>query len=443
MLVNTNRIEKMKNKRMIRLFSIPLVLIMSSLTACSSTALPMLKAKAEAPEFISSNMTNNFIEFISKANDFALPLIENINKDLKAKDNSAYSPVSLFYAIGMLSKVTANEDKQNLLKILKVSEDELNQCIGTLYSACNREFGDRRITGKEKIDNSIWLDEKYTFNDKMLDDLAQIFYTDSFSCNFNTNNKKTNEAISDYVKDCTDGFLKPKYDFNKYTTFVLLNTLYFEDIWNNEGEDLTKDKIRDFKNYDNSVSNLQYYSTYYEPGKIIETEKYKSMYCATYNNFKIDFIVPKDGVNVDDLFTEETLRAHETLKRVYEEGDENSLVRYQSNILTPEFDASFDDDILKYFYSTYETGEIDDFSDFVTRGGEEVDLSIESIVHTTKVEFKKDKVRGAAATAIVCNESEAEPRKIVYDSLLVDRSFIYTIKDPQGINLFQGVVYKL
>lgn len=424
------------------MFALSFVLLLSGLTACGSIKMPQLRAKAEAPKFTSSDMSYDFTQFVGKANDFALPLIENINKDLKTKDNSAYSPASLFYAIGMLSKVTANEDKQNLLKILKVSEDELNQCIGTLYSACNSEFGDRRITGKERIDNSIWLDDRFTFDNQILDDLANVFYADSFSCNFETNNEKSNQAISDYVKDCTDGFLEPKYNFDQSTSFVLLNTLYFEDVWNNEGIDLDKDQMRDFKNYDNSVSNLQFYKTYYAPGKVIETETYRSMYCRTYNDFKISFIVPKDGVNVEDLFTEDVLRANESLEYVKSEIDNERRICYRSNILTPEFDTSFDDDILSNFYSAFKIEKIDDFSDFVTKQGENVDLEVGSIVHTTKVEFKKDKVKGAAATAIGTAES-AMPEEEVFDSLIVDRPFIYTIKDPQGINLFQGVVYKL
>ena len=435
--------KQSKNRTKLGICTFTFAFIMAGLTACSSVTMPKLRSKAQAPKFDSSDMSNEFSEFIGKANDFALPLIENINKGLESKTNSAYSPASLFYAIGMLSEVTSNEDKQNLLNILDVNKDELNRNIKTLYMACNSEFGNKKVIGKERIDNSIWLDDRYAFNEQILDDLANVFYADSFSCNFETNNEKSNQAISDYVKDCTDGFLEPNYNFDQFTSFVLLNTLYFEDVWNDRGIDLNKDQMRNFKNYDNSVSNLQFYKTYYAPGKIIETETYKSMFCKTYNGFKIDFIVPKDGVNVDDLFTEEVLRNHETLEQITSEGEGENRINYLSNILTPEFNASFDDDILENFYSTYKINDVDNFSDFATKKEGNSELTVKSIVHTTKVEFKKDKVKGAASTAIVNGNPGAPSSREVFNSLIVDRPFIYTIKDPQGINLFQGVVYEV
>ena len=436
-------IKKNKTNNKAKVGAFAFALFMSALTGCGSISMPKLRSKADAGTFSYSDNENNFQDFVSKVNDFALPWIENVNANFQSKENVAYSPASLFYATAMLSKVTANEDQTNLLEILGVNENEINQYFGPLYRACNREYGNKKITGKEKIDNSVWLDEKFQFKEETLDDLANVFYADVFSCDFYTNNEKSNQAIGDYVKKCTDGLLKPEYKFDIDTAFVLLNTLYFEDVWNNEGIDLQKDEERNFKNYDNSQTKLQFYKTYYESGKIIETEKYKSAYARTLNGFMIDFIVPKDGVDVEELFTEDVLRDYNSKERVYSEMVCEENTYYYTNLSTPEYEASFDDDILTNFYDAYKINGIDDFTNFVSESNGIDDFRLESIIHTTKVEFKKDKVRGAAATAVGGDCADVPPQREVYETLIVDRPFIYSIRDPQNINLFKGIVYKL
>lgn len=410
----------------------------------------VLRARADAGEFKYSEQTQEFDSFVNKINTYASPLFESLNKDLNTeKKNAAYSPASIFYALSMLSKITQNDDKAKLLSVLGVSENDLNAYLPSLFRACNRTYAiEKKTIGKERIDNSIWLDDKYDFNPDTLDDLADVFYSNCYSGDFDKDNAKMNTALSDYVNKSTEGLLRPNYKFDRTTAFVLLNTLFFEDVWNREGLPLSKAGTRKFTQFGDVEVDADYYRSYYSTGKIHETDKYRSMYARTYNGFSIDFMVPKTGVSVDELFQNEVLREHEENTYVYEERVEEdgnpTSVRYLANIEFPEFEAGFDKDILDCFQNTYGIISISDFGDFVKAKDHVADgFYISSIIHTTKVEVKKDTIKGAAATAIGGNEATSMPVKEIRETLVVDHSFVYSIKDPQGIKLFEGIVYKV
>lgn len=411
-----------------------------------------LKQKAETPAFDNSENTSGFKSFINKLNRYSGSLMENLNVNLNPdKKNSAYSGASIFFALSMLAKTTSSQDKAKILSILNVTEDELNQYLPILFRACNRSYFDKNasVLGKERVDNSIWLDNKYNFNDEILEDLANNFYTNSFSGDFESDNKNVNGMISKYVDDCTEGLLKPNYEFSKETSFILLSSLFFQDTWNYEGVPLTQYGLKNFNEFGGGSKKTVFYSTYYEEGSIYETEKYTSMFAKTYHGFQIDFLLPKEGVSVDEVFKADVLVGHESATHLKAEmknagtKDEYVLV-YLSRIAFPEFEASFDEDIKGTLFDTYDIQAITQFNDFASRkDGLPTVFNLSSVIHTTKVEMKKDSVVGAAATAEGPEGYGAPPVYYLREELVLDRPFVYTIKDPLGIKLFEGVVYNV
>lgn len=401
-----------------------------------------LKKRQDIQEYSYDEYHTDEIRSVVKSiNNFSHPLFPNVNEKLANKENSAYSPASMFYALGMLSKVTSGQDKQNLLNILQTNEPTLNMVLPKINSSCNSTFkSGLKTIGKERLDNSIWLDKKFDFNEQILEELANIYYANSFSCDFHNENKKTNNAISEYAKESTEKLLNPKYEFDTQTAFVLLNTLFFEDVWNREGLPLELFDNLDFTQYDGSKKNVPFYSTEYVSGKYNETEQYKSMYARTYNGFEIKFIVPNDGVDVEDVYTEEILDDLEEETYLYHQEINDESYYYSTRIVFPEFSAAFDKDILRIFYESYDLSGISDFSNFIISENSG-DFGVTSIVHTTKVEVTKDTVKGAAATAIGVGESAALMN--VELNLIVDRPFVYSIKNPLGITLFEGVIYNI
>lgn len=413
-----------------------------------------LKLRANPGEFsMSQENVPEFKGFVKKINNYACPLFENINNSLNSsKKNAAYSPASIYYALSMLTKVVGNNDKEKLLPVLGATEEELNAYLPSLFRACNRTFVTDGVTlGKERVDNSIWLDDRFDFNPNIVNDLGDTYFTSLFAGNFEENSYGMNRSISDYVNKTTEGLLSPAYDFDRSTAFVLLNTLYFQDVWNREGLPLSKAGKDTFLSYDGESKSLDYYYTYFANGKVHEAEKYVSMFTTTYNGFKIDFMMPKDGVSVDELFTEEMLREHENINYVSKEIDEENTdsdnvryVEYYTRFKLPEFEAAFDSDIVSCIYDTYGINGITDFYDFVTPKGRPYEgFAINQIIHSTKVEVKKDSIKGAAATATDVKPGSALPPRRVYADLVIDRPFVYTIKDSLGIKLFEGVVYNI
>ena len=404
--------------------------------------LEVLRKKANTRSFTKTDETQEFASFVNKVNTYGGALFENINADNTEKKNTAYSPASVFYALSMLSEVCEGDDKQAVLDILGVSKEDLQNYLPSLYRACNKTYINEngKMTGKERIDNSMWFDEKFSFDGSTLDRLSSVYFSNLFSGDFFIDNENMSNQISKYVKKSTEGALNPSYQMDLNTTFAIINSLYFTDMWNFNNLPLTFAESKEFKQYDNSTVTTNYYYTDFVNAKINETEKYKSMFAKTYDGFQIDFIVPKEGVSVDDLFKDNVMNAYKS--STYTKMDEN--YSYYSRVEFPEFKASFDGNILDNIYECYDLEPITNFGNFATKkvtGDNEFRLS--SIRHTTMIDMNKDELVGAEASTNNLPDREYSASSIKEETFVVDGSFIYTIKDPTGIILFEGVIYNL
>lgn len=153
-------------------------------------------------------------------------------------------------------------------------------------------------------------------------------------------------------------------------------------------------------------------------------------------------MLPNEGYTVDDVFTKQMIDGYSNVKYYSEEqNNKGQTVRYESKIAFPEYEAEFDNDVFETFRNTYNIGDLSVSKDVYTNN-EPVEMG--KIIHTTKVEVKKDSVKGAAATAIEMG-SGAAPSEIVYhyETLRLNKPFVYTIYNPAGVKLFEGAVYNI
>ena len=361
------------------------------------------------------------------------------------------SPVSMFAGLSLAAECAGGNTRAEILDALGVSYEELTAQSMNLYRTLNVEhegggivIGNQK-TGELRFGNSIWLQKGFTVKQACADALAENFGCYSYQVDFQNNNRSANKLISDFIKKQTNGLIKKDYAFSQDVVFTLINALYLKTIWNMNGNKLyvTQDTYL-FKEYDGGAENTVLMQAYYEDGRPFDGDGFTSFYAQTYDGYKIKFLLPDEGVNIDDVFTAENLAAMNSVKD-YGAVDEEAMKIYYTRCLFPQYEASFDEDVRE---ALAEMGIDDLFS--------EADCDLSSLVeegqgvyctgaqHTTKLTVDRVGIEGAAVTVIPgATSAGPPPYEKVYLDFVVDRSFGFVVTDFQNVTLFSGIVKHL
>ncbi len=393
-----------------------------------------IASKITPKEYVSKPL--KFNEFVDKVDKFSNKIATTIG--ISQSENSAVSPLSIFMAMSMAATSANGDTREEILNMLGLSIEELNNNILYLCMSCNEilSYYDENYKGKEKnmikCVNSIWIKDGAKVKEDGIKNLTTKYYSDIFKMDFKGSN--VNNTIKSYIKKETNDFLAPDLNPTPLTQIILLNVVYLREVWNEFGDKLsfTKDKYN-FTNYDNTKTPTPLLIGFFTKGKAIETEKYRKFQTKTNANFSLTFFVPNDGYSLDDIYTAEIL--DDKTPYVYEDSENE----YYTRCIFPEFSAKYEDDIKN---SIKELG--------VEKFFGECDLSnltdnvyCDGIKHITKLEVKSKGIEGAATTAAMMlagsAASEKEKNK-VYENFIVDKNFVYVLKDNNGVPLFTGVI---
>lgn len=392
-----------------------------------------------------------YVSFLSKVDGFAsqfAPTVYELNG--KGNDNFAVSPVSMFAGLSLAAECAGGDTRAEILNTLGVSHGELISQSMNLYRALNVVHEGSGVvgnpkTGRLQFGNSIWVQKDFDVNQACADSLAENFGCYSYRVDFQRNNRATNKLISDFVKEQTNGLIKKDYRFDENVVFTLINSLYLKTIWNMYGNklQLTQDPYS-FVCYDGSHETTSLMQAYYEEGRAFDGDGFTSFYAQTYNGYKIKFLLPDEGVSIDDVFTAENLSAVNSVKD-YNAVDDEARKIYYTRCFFPEYEASFDEDVqgalgvmgINDLFSVEDC----DLSSLVA---EEQAVYCTGAQHTTKLTVDRVGIEGAAVVVIPGATKAGPPEyETVYLDFVVDRSFGFVITDSQNVTLFSGVVKHL
>ena len=421
--------------------------LMLTLISCNSSNEYKLKNAAE-PISISYNEIKDLDidKFIDKLDMFSAKLTVSLYNNSDKNTNIAISPISVYMALSMAMECASGETREEMLDAVGVTYDEVLKFTAYLYSMCNKEYKTQTITGNkvmgyQKLANSIWIDNNVLLKDEVLNVLADKYNVDSYYVPFSSKNKAANKALSDYVKDKTNGLIDNDFNLPVETVFTLVNTLCIKDVWNNDGDDLsfTTDEYK-FVEYDGNIVNTKLLSGYYNLGKAVETETYTHFYTVTDHNMIIKFIVPKDDYTLDDVFTFETLNYINNVES-YNELDHEKKLEYHTRCYFPEFKASYNNDIKNVLMNDFNIKTLfsDELCNFTNITDDDVYCG--GVIHQTELKVDKTGIEGASVTVIpMCGAAGPSGYELVYENFIVDKAFGYIVCNSNGIQLFSGVI---
>ena len=361
--------------------------------------------------------------------------------------NFVVSPVSVYMALALSAECTAGDTRDELLSALNVTYPVLKGQFSDFYRSILAEYkgyeGD--VSGRVDLSNSIWLDTSMQPKDECIQTLTDEYLCYSYAVDFAGNNKGANQQIRDFVKEQTHELIDQDFHLKEETLFALINTLYLKDMWSDGGKELSfTQKAYDFTQSDGTVQALNLLEGHYGRGRVCETKQFKHFYATTYNGCKVKFIVPKEGYTLDDVFTEETLAAVNSISD-YGAEDTAKKIRYFTRCLFPEFSASYDQDVKPLLQSQFGVQKL--FS------GQECDFSTltdtsavcTKVQHVAKLIVDKTGVEGAAVTIGANEATSAGPDRYtnVYEDFIVDGAFGFVLTDRYGTTLFSGVINQL
>lgn len=427
------------------------ILILATCLALSSCATDparySLASAAAATEVNYSDLKQEGYEaFIDKLDAFAARLTHEVYADSDKQANICISPVSVYMALALATECADGETREEILRAVGVTYDEVKNFTRLLYAFSNREYYYTSMLDREKLlafdelANSVWVDKSITLKESGISSLASSYNCDLFSVSFKTSEGE--KAINAYIKEKTHGIIDSDIELSPETLITLINTFYLKEVWNEDGDELSfTDTAYDFQNADGSVTNTRLLRGYYYNGRAYEGDGYTSFYTRTEHSYDIKFIVPTDGHTLEEIFTAENIYNATDLGDYGYIDEENKLLHH-TRVFFPEYKASFDGDLAEILKNDLGIDKLFDLEqcDFSNISDEQ--LACGGVIHKCSIDVNKRGIEGAAVTVMPMAGAAGplEGYEEVYHDYVVDRAFGFVITDRYGAVIFAGVV---
>ena len=436
----------MRIRRMFLIFSLFMIAALSGCTAFGSLAKMTL---LRSPEGLSHDYSykevsaDSYVEFKEKMQVFASKLGSSINSlEYQAGKNTACAPISIEMCLGLAVSASSGETREELIKAIGVDYDTFAKYyklyFNELYLEAVNEF--KQVEAKIQLTNSIWIDNDVSLYEAGLDDLKNNYYCYAYEADFDGNNKATNNAMRQFIREKTNKLLDPEMNIDENTMFVLMNTLYLKDIWNDLGNNLSfASEEYKFTNVDGSVSKNKLLDGYYFDGRTMKNDDYSAFYTKTNHNFSLYFIKANENKSIKDVFNNDVI-TYVINRSNYVYQDDTLMEEYKTKCIFPEFKAECDLDITSILSNTFgiKTLFINGSCDFTNLTDNKFGCS--EVRHISKLEVNKKGIEGAAVTYMAkAGAAGPGPYKPVYEEYVVDEEFAF-ILTYNNIILFSVIV---
>ena len=345
-----------------------------------------------------------------------------VGKICTSGENTVYSPVSLYVALGMLTELTDGETKQQVMDLLDAADTEaLRQQIKDLWLSVYRD--DDAVC---RLANAAFLRENAEVKQSAADTLAEWYYASSYRVPMGT--EEADKAIASWLNQQTGDLLYGETSGIRTDGDDLLrlyNTIYYKAGWWEPFESSgTKADI--FTHADGSRQRVNFMHRT-ETGDVLRGEGYTAA-PKSLQYGRMVFVLPDEGVTPESLLARDGFLTELT--------GEYDFVDVVWSV--PKFDVESAVDLKDILQALGVTDAFDDVkADFtpLTENGAVVD----SVMQAVRVRIDEEGVEAAAYTEAVMQDSAApEPTPVVEMNL--NRPFLFVIFNGDNVPMFVGTV---
>ena len=341
-------------------------------------------------------------------------------------ENLVYSPLSVKYALSMLSEGASGTTKDEIDKLIKDIGLTKYENIDNVLSLANSVF--IRDTYKDKVHEEYTNALKEKFN-------AEVIY-DSFKTAANVNKwieEKTFKIIKNMLQDqqVQDPDLK----------MILINALAIDMEWLNQFENRST-YAEKFTKVDNSTMDVAMMHTTSETDKFYKDDDYSvlSMPFRNYNGTNLEFIaIMPNKEDLNKIITSDNM--NETINGLL---DKMNTPNNQKLIISVprfeyEYKVNLNNDLNVMGIKQAFTG-LADFTKIADTG-----LFVSEVLHKANIKCSERGVKAAAATVVMMKDNAMEPPMQEKEKieLKFDKPFLYIIRDTETKEVwFVGTLYE-
>lgn len=348
-----------------------------------------------------------------------------------SEENATFSPVNLYMALCLMAELS--DSNEQILELLNAgSREELRTQANLIWNATHLDKGNQTL-----LANSVWLDKGLSYNEAVMDTLAEHYYTDVYKGNLQS--ARIGNEIKKWLNGNTGRMLKSDVDdlqVDPMTVLLLYSTVYYQAKWSSEF---------------NKSMNTQ--GNFHAPGGDVDCTYMNKKLMQTYYYWAEDFgaislglkdgsrmwiLLPDEGKTTDDALSSDEMR------RMLFEGYGNSKYMLV-NLSVPKFDIRASGDLKEDLQAMGVTDvfspETADFSGtlYGHKGfGDNFAPYFSAVNQATRVAIDEKGVTAASYIEIP-GAGAAEPPEEIID-FIVDRPFVFVVTNRYDVPLFAGVV---
>lgn len=223
-IINLKKIEDMKK---LLLFA---ALFIGLCSSCSNNDTPEMPETPTPPpsQWIELDKRTQE-EMASTGNDFAHNLMQQMNKQIP-NENMMISPMSLQFALGMLSNGADEEALKEITDVMGM-EDYSLMMMNSFYFNLTQQMKKKDKNFTLNIANSIWIQENYQVEEAFIENNQDFFDAQVTNINFSQADK-AKQTINQWASDATQGTIKELCcNITNLTRVVLANACYLKGKW--------------------------------------------------------------------------------------------------------------------------------------------------------------------------------------------------------------------
>ena len=370
---------------------------------------------------------DDYTKIITATNELGFELVSEVEED--EHNNIFISPASLFMALSMVYNGADGKTKEEIAKTMHLEgmeADELNQANASWLTKLMKDNDQLQLN----IANSIWLNEKFHFQDDFAKNNKDHFNAEIEEIDIADSDSA--KRINDWVKKSTnqkiDEIVEASLDPDLVT--LLINAIYFKGTWTHEFEkDLTKNKA--FHLVDGTTKDVPLMSLN-EKLAYMENEQFQAVQLPYGDGeMSMKVFLPKEDTNLEEF---KKLLTNENWNAWNKEFNER-----EGTLLLPKFQLEYEtllNDALKKLGMGNAFEDNADFSKMIIEGDP---LKISKVKQKTFIDVNEEGTEAAAVTSIEVVLASAP----IDDSFImeVNRPFFFTITDDEtDAILFMGSI---
>lgn len=348
-------------------------------------------------------------------------------------ENRVYSPLNVYMALGMLAELTDGNSRQQLLDVIGADDMEtLRKQAAAVWNA--NYCADSAVNSL--LASSVWLADDMSYRRETLELLADNYYASSFRGTMGS--EEYNRAFQEWLNEQTGELLKEQVSgmkFDSDTVLALATAVLFQAKWQHEfPKGKTERGIFHAAGVDESCDFMHQSDTqtYYWG------EKFTSVYKGLRQSGGMWFVLPDEGVSLEELLADEEAMDFLFPADADREGWEKSKYMVV-NLSVPKFDVTSQIDLSSGLQALGITDVFDaSAADFSPMADDAEGVYVSAAEHDVRVMIDEEGCTAAAYTVIAEAGAGMPPEEEV--DFVLDRPFLFMISGSDGLPLFVGSV---